>query len=61
MTESKKFGAFGFGHKKWKRKGFKPRKERQKTILNGNKRKLGKQAGKQNENMNYFNCGKLGL
>ena len=31
-----------------------------KTILSGNKRKRGKRIGKQNKNMNCFNCGKPG-
>ena len=55
MTESKKFGASGTGQKKWKGKGFKPRKGGNKTILSINKR-----ARKQNKNMNCFNYGKLG-
>ena len=40
------------------KKGFKPRKEGNKTIIRENKRKRGKRAGKQNKNMNCFNCGK---
>ena len=60
MTESKKFGASGTGWKKWKGKGFKPRNGGNKTILSGNKPKRGKRAGKQNKNMNCFNCEKFG-
>ena len=41
-------------------KGFKPRKGGNKTILSGNKCKRGKRAGKENKNMNCFNCGKPG-
>ena len=58
MTESKKFGAFGTAWKKWKGKGFKPRKGGNKTILSGNKRKGRKRTGKQNKNMNCFSYGK---
>ena len=60
MTESKKFGASGTGQKKWKGKGFKPRNGGNKTILRGNKPKHGKRVGKQNKNMNCFNCEKSG-
>ena len=60
MTRSKKFGASGTGQKKWKGKGFKPRKGGNKTILSTNKRKHGKRTGKHNKNMNFFNYGKLG-
>ena len=54
MIESKKFGASGNGRKKWKGTDFKPRKGGNKTILSRNKRK---HVGKQNKNMNCFNCG----
>ena len=60
MTESNKVGSFGTRRKKWKGKGFKPRKGGNKTNLSGNKHKRGKRAGKQSRNMNCFNCGKLG-
>ena len=39
MTESIKVGSSGTGRKKWKEKGFKPRKGGNKTNLSGNKRK----------------------
>ena len=58
MIESKKFRAFGTGRKKWK--GFKPNKGGNKTILSSNKHKHGKHVGKQNKNMNCFNCRKPG-
>ena len=60
MTESSKVGSSGIGWKKWKGKGFRPRKGGNKTNLSENKRKRGKRAGKQSRNMNYFNCGKPG-
>ena len=60
MTESNKVGSSGTRWKKWKGKGFKPKKGGNKTNLSGNKRKRGKCAGKQSRNMNCFNCGKLG-
>ena len=58
MIESNKVESFGIGQKKWKGKGFKPRKGGNKTNLSGNKCKRGKRVGKQNRNMNCFNCGK---
>ena len=57
MIESNKVGSFDIGQKKWKGKGFKPKKGGNKTNLSGNKRK---RARKQSRNMNCFNCGKLG-
>ena len=60
MTESNKVGSSGIGRKKWKGKGFKPRKGRNKTNLSGNKRKRRKCVGKQSSNMNCFNYGKPG-
>ena len=56
MTESNKVGSFRKGRKKWKGKGFKPRKGGNKTNLSGNKCKCGKQS----KNMNCCNCGKPG-
>ena len=56
MTESNEVGSSGTGRKKWKGKGFKPRKGGNKTNLSRNKHKHGKQS----RNMNCFNCGKLG-
>ena len=47
MTESNKVGSSDTGRKKWKGKGFKPRKGGNKTNLSGNKRKRGKRARKQ--------------
>ena len=58
MTESNKVGSSGIGHKKWKGKGFKPRKRGNKTNLSENKQKSGKCTGKQRRNMNCFNYGK---
>ena len=46
MTESNKVGSFSTGWKKWKGKGFKPRKGGNKTNLSGNKRKRRKRVGK---------------
>ena len=60
MTESNKVGSSGTGHKKWKGKGFKPRKGGNKTNLSGNKHKREKRVGKQSRNMNCFNCRKPG-
>ena len=60
MTKSNKVGSSNIGRKKWKGKGFKPRKGGNKTNLSGNKRKRGKCIGKQSRNMNCFNYGKLG-
>ena len=60
MTESNKVGSSCRGWKKWKGKGFKPKKGRNKTNLSGNKRKHGKCTGKQIRNMNCFNYGKPG-
>ena len=60
MIESNKVGSSCIGWKKWKGKGFKPRKGGNKTNLSGNKCKRGKRVGKQNRNMNCFNCGKPG-
>ena len=60
MTESNKVGSSGKGRKKWKGKGFKPRKGENNTNLIGNKHKRGKRVGKQGRNMNCFNCGKPG-
>ena len=58
MIESNKVGSSGTGRKKWKGKGFKPRKGGNETNTRGNKCKRGKHAGKQSRNMNCFNCGK---
>ena len=60
MTKSKKFGASRTGRKKWKGKGFKPRKGGNKTILSRNKRKHRKRTRRHKKNMNCFNCGKPG-
>ena len=60
MIESNKVGSSGIGWKRWKGKGFKPRKGENKTNLSGNKRKRRKRARKQIRNMNFFNCGKPG-
>ena len=60
MIESNKVGSFGIGWKKWKVKGFKPKKGGNKTNLSENKRKRGKSVGKQSRNMNCFNCRKPG-
>ena len=60
MIGSKKFGASMTGRKKWKGKGFKPRKGGSKTILSRHKCKHEKRAGKHNQNKNCFNCGKIG-
>ena len=45
MIEYNKVGSSGTRQKKWKGKGFKPRKGGNKTNLSGNKRKRGKHAG----------------
>ena len=59
-NESNKVGSSGIGWKKWKGKGFKPRKGGNNTNLSENKRKHKKRIGKQSRNMNCFNCGKPG-
>ena len=58
MTESNKVGSSDTERKKWKGKGFKPRKGGNNTNLSGNKRKRKKHIGTQSSNMNCFNCGK---
>ena len=45
MIEFNKVGSSCTGRKKWKEKGFKPRKGGNKTNLSGNKSKCGKLAG----------------
>ena len=60
MTKSNKVESSDTRWKKWKEKGFKPRKGGNKTNLSGNKRKRGKRVGKQSKNMNCFNYGKPG-
>ena len=60
MIESNKVGSSNTRRKKWKGKGFKPRKGGNKTNLSGNKCKHGKRIRKQSRNMNCFNYGKLG-
>ena len=60
MTESIKVGSSDTERKKWKSKGFKPRKGGNKTNLSGNKHMHGKQPRKQSRNMNCFNYGKPG-
>ena len=45
MTKSNKVGSFGIERKKWKGKGFKPRKGGNKTNLSGNKCKSEKRVG----------------
>ena len=60
MIESNKVGSSSTRWKKWKGKGFKPRKGGNKTNLSGNKRKPKKRVGKQSRNMNCFNNGKPG-
>ena len=55
MTKSIKVGSSDTRRKKWKGKGFKLRKEGNKTNLSGNKHK---RARKQSRNINCFNYGK---
>ena len=60
MIESKKIGVSGSGQKKWKGKVRKQRKGGDKANFSKNKSRHEIRIGNKRNNMNCFNCGKLG-